>query len=456
MALNIDRLLEGEAKRVEALQRYWATRVGAEKSVPPKVHHFSTKHFVEMTWEAHRALVEAWGGWRFHGAVGEAKEDKNVAEIVRAVREELLTTRSWATQREIDTLHQTALQLRATVHPLDTVRQDIGGYSVVVERDHARLLQSPKVGPQYRPQAGQRLLLLVVNPYRNIVVPIRVGQRLSAAVVGALEEAMTQVEGVERPAAMRACCQAALDFYTKLFSKLGDAVSTVPFATTLSCAPSSFLRLGESGEASCYRNGGEWEVAKHVLAITPHTVVGLFYRNKDAARLEVTRGGRRLGTAAGRCWGLLSPNGFLVTNFYLLSKEMARESLVALARRLCQGPTQKLDEANLSAHFDGINKSSLFINPDREVLQAGPGFAGDVAYVAQHVQTRLAVHRQSWHDPCCVGPSRTRLLKALRGPQEQQSGAAFDGTIRITTNVMAHNLGFRAVATEAAVVRIPA
>lgn len=315
----------------------------------------SLERFVERSYLLHRHLINRWQGWRYRGAPFFV-EDNTIGRQIAA--------KEWeAFRREVGNMVRDARIPAYTSSVCCQLSTDYG-YTL----DASYLLSQKTLAERYllgTEWHGQNFVEL--KPRTDYVIPIgitrasgsrmdtqinctiRVGQRIPACIMDALAG---KVPGV------------LLAAWEKLFQRLGELAwgsQKTPLQTTLSCAPSSFLRLGQYGENSCYRHGGEGEYSKFWLAgDCPDSFVALFHRLIDAdSAVEAKE-----SVVAGRAWGVACVGrGALVSNFYQLPREMV---LPALRDAVSGGlNTQNVESVLQPADASGYSEPwyTLFMRP---------------------------------------------------------------------------------------------
>jgi len=326
---------------------------------------FKVTSFVERAAHLHRNLIELWGGWRFHGGpaplLGDGSE--NWSTVRSAAVEEFK-----AFERKIAPLLKDG-SLPKGFDYTPTIKGDfdsLHGHNTLYTKDIPGPMV-PAMAPSWRlVQDGTKGVKVCIGTFRegdSLTVKAKVGQRLSAVVVEILEKHH-----------VRQMCPEFAFAWEQLLQRLGENVwvtgRKISVACTLSCAPSSFLRLGHYGENSCYQNGGASQHSRAVLAVDmPDSFVGLFYRNVKAEELapERLRKDQKIG---GRCWGIALPDyGCLATNFYLLLHKQVIESFkLAVAGGLnVNNPT----ETSFPSGTHIRENAMFYMNPDSFVLSAG-------------------------------------------------------------------------------------
>lgn len=367
---QIKEMLESETATLVKLKKEFG-KANARLRVP-------IPEFVERSFMLHRNLIERWGGWRYQGAevlvedqsflrqVAGQEFTSFVRSVQQAVREKTLPAIWGEVNQGFSisagcvnfTLNYTHLLSAKTLLPM--YGQDDGRGHIRYEKLDANAEYKLPIVQRFQRNAfGEPTGRL--NP---IVAKVRVEQRISAAVMRALEEA-------EAPPVLVA-------LYEKLFQRLGEQVwgaQATPIRCTLSCAPSSFLRLGEYGENSCYHNGGGADYSKFWLASDcADSFVALFHRmkpRKEGAPVveAATPEPPPVETSvSGRAWGIACPTrGAVVSNFYMLPSNMV---MGALKQTLMDG----LDIQNAEqwpygdrkhdARWHGELTGAMYVNPD--------------------------------------------------------------------------------------------
>jgi len=358
----VKEMLESEAQTLKSLfKELKKGHIRMKVSIP---------EFVERCFMLHRDLIERWGGWRYQGSehlvddpafsrtVATQEYNAFVRSVQTAVRNKELEA-SWQTVvggfqllGQYDGVISQGMLL-SNKNLQDVYTHDAGQgrlyYTPLVgEEAHIPLIQHqrPTRTPHEASVWGSRMTTWVV-------AKVRVGQRISSAVIRALEE-----EGAP---------DVLVKLYEKLFQRLGEqawAGQSIPIRCTLSCAPSSFIRLGEYGENSCYQNTGAAEYSKFFLASdVANSFVALFHRLKEK--------GAEPGSEqqiSGRAWGMACPKrGAMISNFYLLPQNMV---LPCFKETLSEGMGMKeITEITLTGlrWYDKLTDSA-YVNGDTKVL----------------------------------------------------------------------------------------
>lgn len=256
-------LIREEVSRVDYLLDKYQGNANYE---PPT----STYNWVTHCYEVHRDLIEKWGGWRWHGT-------PVVANVVDTDVRRNANTRAWERVLVKSTEEERITLLNAGLPRIDW-------HSPLFELRHARETVQERV-------AGGTFS-------NNIQVPVRKGQSVARAVLRHIRR-----EYSEYPTYIK--------YWEAFFEEMGQAWASTKheLAITLSCAPSSFLRLGHYGENnSCYQMGFLWEVAKYNLAIIPNSVVLLAY-DGDNLSTPPPNTQPRIGSVSARAWGVVDPDG---------------------------------------------------------------------------------------------------------------------------------------------------
>lgn len=110
-----------------------------------------------------------------------------------------------------------------------------------------------------------------------------------------------------------------ITLWERIFELLGEYWSRRNIVSpTLSCAPSTFLKLGFFKDgSSCFKVGNCNEHHKLMLANAPATVVGLYY-NDGKEKFQLSPLHPRGGSVAGRSWGVLADGAAHFSNAYAL------------------------------------------------------------------------------------------------------------------------------------------
>jgi hypothetical protein len=312
---TIQAMLAAEVSACKAVLAEGVNRIKTQMRIP--LVDFVTRSFL-----LHRRLIERWGGWRYRG------EPFLVQDTLLATK---IAQTEWDSfSREVGNL------VRDGKIPQYAGRVYCQSYNTDYTFGPALLLSQKNLSSEYYYSTGVNgqehirlptgTMKLVLGTHRprsangydeSLFCDIRVGQRVSAAVMRALEE-----NDVQKP---------LIAAWDKLFQRLGEVAWTgqsVPIQVSLSCAPSSFLRLGQYGENSCYRHGGEGEYSKFWLAADcPDSFVALFHRLKDGPQKDTEA--KDSVQVAGRAWGIACiKRGALLSNFYQLPREMVLPAVV--------------------------------------------------------------------------------------------------------------------------------
>lgn len=441
MALDADRLIKNEVRILKALRRKWIREAKAGTTSLPTIHHTSIKHYVEAVYAAHRATIEAWGDWRFHGPTITVPDKMTDIQAQPVYAEAKRWAMLKAGQEGISAMRASlaidtaSLELRyysKSSYRLEQIRRQPFDYGQRLQSSSLSLL-AQKTLEGYKAYVGTtKAMFLLLTQHQGItwVAPIRCSQRVSSVLLemlaGEPEEwsllwlndsktAATKMGAAENFAEER---QVLVWLYTRFFEQMGErwATQTVPVAATLSVAPSSFLRLGEVGEhnvktgnSSCYGNAKAYEPAKTYLSLMPSTYVAFFYRDRIAEQLRVSKRGRRIGKIAGRCYGILDPEaGIAATNFYMLSKEMATPALVAASKML--GMSFGVDKDVASAAMQYFTGYAGHPNGDYVSIAARKPFS-EIMRLAYELFSSSCIRAGRWVDPCCDTMSRHVLIK---------------------------------------------
>lgn len=378
---QIKELLETEAAALQSLMQGQGIRK------PSKRLHVSVPEFVERCFKLHRGLIERWGGWRYQGAEMLVEDPSFVRGIANQewtafVRSVQTATREgkippeWGMLANFSfdgpnyTIH--APLLLSAKNLLEQYGVDVGSGRIFYEKLEPKHGYSIPYAQVTKASKTPHELAYYGPTVRKVLsAKVRVGQRISAAVIDGLKE-----EGAP---------EELVSLWEKLFQRLGEQCwgsTSVPVRCVLSCAPSSFIRLGEYGENSCYQSGGGSENSKFWLASDcANSFVALFHRmkprkegepeNREEAKQNAEE--RRLETdkgVNGRAWGVACPErGALLSNFYLLPQNMV---LPALKSTLAGGlGISNIDIARVpdrGSSWSGELSQSVYLNGDTQMF----------------------------------------------------------------------------------------
>jgi len=197
---------------------------------------------------------------------------------------------------------------------------------------------------------------------------------------------------------------AAADFCEKVGQRWSGAMGR--WRVLFSCAPSSFLRLGNMGEDnSCFKWGGEYGHVKTVLPSMPGAVCVFVYRDVCEDPKSGPCGPPR-GGISGRCWGFFSGDrgrpGVAIANHYLLTACQVQPSMGSALAAL-YGKAGAVSQDCLVGDWASprsISGRGLYVNDDgwtwqtdpaldlRDLLQAQRGASPPGAYNLEDVDSR--------------------------------------------------------------------
>jgi hypothetical protein len=241
-----------------------------------KMHPFdTTTDYVEAVYDAHKTLIERWGGWRRTGEPPAEQPlvvltDEDLRNILYKVHDEFYAVFAdrWSYSRS-------------------TKPSQIA--------NNLTLYRSKLFDPQGEARDMEYL--------QGKTCKIRKGQSVAKAVLRAVT-----VDYPDNPALHRAMA--------RLFELLGQSwAGGTDTVTILTCAPSSFLKMGHYGcdGGSCFKTGGVSERTKVNTSLLSDSVVVLFYRGECTAPQtwadrEVERG------PYCRMYGVMAEKGLMVSN----------------------------------------------------------------------------------------------------------------------------------------------
>lgn len=376
---------------VDACRKAMPDGVTVRAKTPLRI---SVEDFVQRSYMLHRNLFERWKGWRFRGEPF-VVEDTSYAETVAkeewsAFLRQLGNLRRDGQINEYET--RAACQIAtsyAILAPHQILAQKTLAAKYYMQDDglHGQL------HADLDPKADHQLYLGsthgAANQYgrypKDIIARIKVGQRVSASIMRALEE-------LDVSPHLKAA-------WEKLLQRLGELAwgnQNTSIQTTLSIAPSSFIRLGTLGENSCYRHGGEGEYSKYWLAgDCPDSFVALFHRiTAPKVRVEedpkyepaqfspagpvafpVPDSKAPMNVAA-RAWGIAKPGlGALVSNFYQLPRQMLMPSLLKTLSKALGLPDSieqvpQYNAVNGTSVWQTLmaNRGAVYLNRDNELV----------------------------------------------------------------------------------------
>lgn len=296
--------------------------------------------FVEACYDAHEPLIERWGGWRWHTHV-----DQVAPLAARQVEE------AWVASALPGTHAATLSPVFAhRIWRYRTLEADPGAYegddyidcSNVPIVDIPLTERTPACPPGVCKDcdalraAGEKGLEVLVQEWIDkwqakapkLSTKIRPRQTIAKAVLRALQGADSGVP------------EAQLAQWTRFFERMGQVwAAQRTWRLTMSCAPSSFLKLGHYGENSCYGCWGGSGYDKTVIAVVPNSVVLLMYTGEEgAAEQLLPEGGAPVkGPVSGRAWGWLfdepGAKGVAFQNIYNVYWEQADLPLRAAVAR---------------------------------------------------------------------------------------------------------------------------
>lgn len=410
MTLDVDKLLASETKRVKLWQ--------GSRTVPSLagyIQKLSPEDFVKRTYALHETLVERWGGWSFHGplgeiAISEETKQERAAELWQELQREF--------NRAVCGEHAEGLKFGND----DSLYAQISLPAWGDLATGAAVFRDKNLKTTSRPDLASRQVVLTVGFYRReltkeeieklhkqskytsgwehvqIKTNCRAGERVTAAVFRAIEETKAPKDWKT--------------LFEKFFQRCGEQLwnaGKISLACSVSCSPLAFLRLGHYGEKSCFANGKQHSAAKFWLAADmPDTFVVVAYtpRSKDGKVTVSQRTGNRLGKVAGRAWGmLLSPgDAAYVTNFYMLGFEQLEPQIKALLQ----------DALGIApeARFVGVGKilegwkqlyhalttKAVYLNPDGVVLTTDNKISVQCRDIAEYASL-FGLHTNAGHGP---------------------------------------------------------
>ena len=176
---------------------------------------------------------------------------------------------------------------------------------------------------------------------------------------------------------------------------------------TVSCLPEAFLRLGNrdhtKGDGSCYRDGGEWEGAKHALMSAPNSCVYYFYKSDDFD-VDCDVNESQPGKPVARAWGYWTPGQLVAaTNFYGLPQRELRLAMSMLAEaELCKAPNAtKQGQSTTTAFFTSL-RNYQYLNSDTLLWSNGPKHTKRIRKAAE----KAVMHNIGVRDVCRTRESR--------------------------------------------------
>lgn len=393
---------------VEACKRALPPAPGKPKT-PMRV---PLEDFVKKSFMLHRRLFQRWNGWRFQGEIF-LTDDRVSAEIVaqeewnsftRQIQNLLRDKVIKPAEGEGVNLYSVTPSRTLYAHQILSQKNFATSYPAGVDAVAGQL--HTELDPEKEHKIFIGRCASGANQYgpclKEMYVPIRVGQRVSAAVMRCLTE-----NEVSQP---------LLATWEKLFQRLGELAwgsQKTAVQTTLSVAPSSFIRLGTLGENSCYRHGGEGEYSKYWLAgDCPDSFVALFRRvpmsapvvkiaDKEDVQLPqwgtqgvgIPQRSPAPSPVCARAWGIAWPeHGAMVSNFYQLPREMLMPSLLKTVRQALDIGEDELQATMPKMDVDGYNPwnrlmhgyGCVYLNKDVHLLY-GKGGDKELTEYLKHV-----------------------------------------------------------------------
>lgn len=323
---------------VEALEAHYRKHPGA------RVHPDTPfPRFVNNCFKRHRTLIQHWGGWSKSIQVTEVMQSPD--QIVDTITPILKRWREGA-QLKNKTLPPVPMLLRSDLEDFDSPEQAYerleatGAYCQLFgcHRPTPILFSPLYANRTYKGRDGS-------IPYATgCSVNLRSGQAVSRAVLSDVKRRFKQDPTY-------------VAFWEAVFESLGIVwAGGKPATFKFSTAPTDFLRLGNLGENSCFRDGGEFEKSKLYLAQVPNSVVVIIERDKRVI---------------GRCWGILAPKagGGEFSNFYLSPRHQLIPGLRAALREALEVNDQlEVNEDDFSSAINGLNSALIYLNEDTVML----------------------------------------------------------------------------------------
>jgi len=387
---DADVLIQSEVERVDRI--YSTGR--------PRIHPrlYGTERWVKYLLEKHIDLVSQWGGWRWHGPWTKMNgiTEEQVGASLRSMNCQ------WSrVKKQIIDLHWLELdQKYGFSDPIQPLAFDSWSGRVVnneyTPRERERMDEQSLVQMalsffepslecswlSHRTAQTEHEVYLTYHRHRwsfldarELLVRTRIegelpddsepilikkGQRVSAAALRKVRQTAKHpfVNKVLTKEQINDC----IGVWEHLFENIGHQWSntTAYSAVTFSCAPSTFLKLGEMGDGSCFRAGGEYEISRMVIAEAKNSIVSMVYRNDTGVTPNALPKPESLlvGRAhpvSGRAWGIGVPSlGCSLTNFYTLPRATQIPLLKAAASTAFKCTQPVTDE-----HSDGSPLSSL-------------------------------------------------------------------------------------------------
>lgn len=179
---------------------------------------------------------------------------------------------------------------------------------------------------------------------------------------------------------------------------------------SICCSPAGFLALGNKsyckGDGSCFRDNGEWEGAKHILAMLPNSCVYYFY-DKEQWNDEVDPLSPQPGRPLARAWGWFSPGKLMsATNFYGLPKRELKQAMGLVAEHELGAPESKSRVTDRAAvQFSSMLSSWMYRNGD-DGLWVNPNTRDEQRAIQKAVNRMLG--------SCSHTPSQVRYKRLER------------------------------------------
>lgn len=350
---QVQALMQSEVRLLRLALKRWGQ--------PSTTLRNNLEDYVQRVTSLHMNLIARWGGYHFHGP-GVGGEDE-LSDGARGVVENLYDKLTQAVNGEFTpnlVLHRGGVGgFRHEFHQVLAHRTIQGQYNgAVLDFDKKHVLS---LG------AGSKVLQCSV----------RVGERVSAAIMDVVESTKNTV---------------LIAAFTKLFQELGEqvwAAQRSQFATTLSCSPTAFMSLGQGkhDSSSCFKNGHNDYCKIYLAADIPDSIAVFFYRGDNVKLKGRGTTVRRTGKPVGRAFGVFTPEGALVTNYYGVNANTVEGSLCA-ALSAAMGATKNAMKGkvlSVEAHKAIRRRESFYLNGDAHLWVFGKSAKKDSSAYLQEV-----------------------------------------------------------------------